>query len=116
MWIFRKSVQADFPNNTIVHAADILTSSTVVQQDDLQSRASPCIPAPATCITPVTGSNFAHCIAAYRKETLFSIILLFSSANTAFGAVPVFCTPRKVPTASAAKSAAGNPFPVTSPK
>jgi len=40
----------------------------------------------------------------------------FSVARTSCGEVPVLCTPRNVPTASAAYSAAGRPFPETSPR
>jgi hypothetical protein len=40
----------------------------------------------------------------------------FNVARTSCSEVPVLCTPRNVPTASAAYSAAGRPLPETSPR
>src|SRR6267378_6568211 len=40
----------------------------------------------------------------------------FKVARTSWRDVPVLCTPRNVPTASAAYSAAGSPLPETSPR
>jgi len=56
---------------------------------------------------PPPGSGAKCCASSIQR---------FSWLSTAAGSVPVLCTPRSVPTANAAYNAAGNPFPVTSPR
>src|SRR6266446_1590854 len=72
------------------------------------------MPALAIRISWLRGSNTAYWMAAWRRGMPRIISLRFKVARTSQGEVPVLCTPRNVPTASAAYSAAGSPLPGTS--
>src|SRR2546430_2223485 len=69
----------------------------------------------AICSSGLCGLKTAYWMAVYRRGMPRIISRRFKVASTSCGEVPVLCTPRNVPTASAAYSAAGRPLKPDAP-